>query len=227
MMFECTTVDSLSLESPLPLTAHPAAVYLRSLSQGSLPTMEGSLNAIASLLTNGKCDLYSLDWAKLRYQHTSAIQAVLLERHAPATAARMMCALRRVLKEAKRLGLMSGDDYQAAIDLPSIRESRKLRGRALSRSEISDLMRVCDDDPSIQGLRDAALIAVLRGAGLRRAEAVKLQLKDFNDEAGSLQVIGGKGGKDRLVYLPEGAIAIRGPLVSSSWPFPRGVVVSH
>ncbi len=202
-----TTCQSLKLAQPLSLTGHPAAVYLRSLGPGSLPTMQGSLNAIAQLLTNGECDLYSLDWAKLRYQHTSSVQAALLEKHAPATAARMMCALRRVLKEAKRLGLMSGDDYQAAIDLPSIRESRKLRGRALSQQEISELMRVCDDDPTTQGVRDAALIAILRGAGLRRAEAVKLQLKDFNAETGSLQVIGGKGGKDRLVYLPSSAIA--------------------
>ncbi|MGK7884546.1 MAG: hypothetical protein AB4057_07960, partial [Crocosphaera sp.] len=119
------------------MTAHPAAVYLRtakripagSLSPRSRLTMQGSLNAhreadpfgIASLLTNGECDAMTLDWAKLTYQHTSAIQAALLEKHAPATAAKMMCALRRVLKEAKRLGLMSGDDYTASIDLPSIK----------------------------------------------------------------------------------------------------------
>ncbi|ACK68381.1 integrase family protein (plasmid) [Rippkaea orientalis PCC 8801] len=202
------TRQSLKLSQPLPLTGHPGAVYLRSLNPRSRVTMRGALNAIASLLTNGECDYMTLDWAKLTYQHTSAVQAALLERHAPATAARMMCALRRVLKEAKRLGLMSGDDYQTAIDLPSIRESRKLRGRALSQDEIRGLMAVCENDPTTQGIRDAALIAILRGAGLRRAEAVKLQLKDFTQEAGSLQIIGGKGDKDRLVYLPESAISI-------------------
>jgi hypothetical protein len=40
---------SLVLDSPLPLTLHPAAVYLRSLSVGSRPTMEQSLKAIAVL----------------------------------------------------------------------------------------------------------------------------------------------------------------------------------
>ncbi len=156
MMLTVETTTSLKLASPLPLTAHPAAVYLRSLAPRSRLTMQGALNAIASLLTHGECDAMTLDWANLRYQHTSAIQAALLEKHAPATAAKMMCALRRVLKEAKRLGLMSGDDYQAAIDLPSIKESRKLRGRALSQEEIKALMAVCENDPAIQGLRDAA-----------------------------------------------------------------------
>ncbi|MEL4895203.1 tyrosine-type recombinase/integrase [Crocosphaera sp. Alani8] len=207
-MLTVETTTSLKLASPLPLTAHPASVYLRSLSPRSRITMQGSLNAIASLLTNGRCDHLTLDWSKLTYQHTSAIQSALLETYAPATAARKMCALRRVLKEAKRLGLMTGDDYIACIDLPSIKESRKLRGRALTNDEIKSLMTVCENDPTDQGLRDAALIAILRGAGLRRSEAVKLELKDFDPETRSLQVLGGKGNKDRLVYLPESAISI-------------------
>ena len=198
---------TLALFSPLPLTAHPAAVYLRSLRSGSRPTMEQSLNAIASLLTNGNCDAYTLNWAILRYQHTSAVQAALLERYAPATAKKMMCALKRVLREARKLGLMEAQDYTTAIDLPSIKDAKKLRGRALSKSEIAALMEVCANDPTTQGIRDAALIAILRGAGLRRAEVAKLELRDFNLETGALDVRGGKGGKDRTVYLPEMAIA--------------------
>ncbi|NEQ11215.1 MAG: tyrosine-type recombinase/integrase [Moorea sp. SIO4E2] len=42
---------------------------------------------------------------------------------------------------------------------------------------------------------------------MRRGELVKLELKDFNPENGALLVRGGKGGKDRTVYLPELAIA--------------------
>jgi integrase/recombinase XerD len=78
-------------------------------------------------------------------------------------------------------------------------------------------MEVCQNDSTIQGIRDAALIAILRGAGLRRAEVAKLEIKDFNAETGALDVRGGKGGKDRTVYLPsmasaylENWLAIRG-----------------
>ncbi len=197
---------NLVLTQPLPLTTHPASVYLRSLRAGSRPTMEQSLNAIASRLTNGKSDAYTLNWAALKYQHTSAIQAALLENYAPATAQKMMCALRRVLREAMKLGLMSVEAYAIAVDLPSIKDSRKLRGRALTQSEISALMEVCALDQTLQGVRDAALIGILRGAGLRRAEVAKLKLQDFNPETGALEVLSGKGGKDRTVYLPQSAI---------------------
>ena len=62
-----TKVRTLVLTEPLPLTIHPAAVYLRSLSPGSKPTMTNALNTIASLLTDGQCDIYTLDWAAIRY----------------------------------------------------------------------------------------------------------------------------------------------------------------
>ena len=201
-----TLVKTLVLSEPLPLTIHPAAVYLRSLSRGSRPTMTAALNAIASLLSDGQCDIYTVNWAALRYQHTAAVQAALLERYAPSTASKMICALRRVLAEARKLGLLSESDYALATDLPKIRDTRKLRGRALSRQEISALMKVCTEEPSKLGIRDAALIAILRGAGLRRAEAVKLKVKDFHSQTGGLAINRAKGGKNRLVYLPDLAV---------------------
>jgi hypothetical protein len=60
----------LKLISPVPSTQHPAAVYLASLSPGAQPTIRHALDAIACLLTNGECDALTLDWSKLRYQHT-------------------------------------------------------------------------------------------------------------------------------------------------------------
>lgn len=128
-----------------------------------------------------------------------------MEKYAPATANRMLCALRRVLKEARRLGLMSADDYAAAVDIPNVRGDSPSRGRVLKNSEIAALLKVCRDDPSPIGARDAALIAILSGTGLRRSEAVALSLEDFDPETGSLQVRHGKGKKSRTVYLPDGA----------------------
>ena len=199
--------SSLALIRPVPLTAHPAAVYLRSLRPGSRSTMEQSLKAIAALLTDGACDALTLDWSKLRYRHTSAVQAALLERYQPATAKKMMCALRRVLQEARKLELMDEVSYAAAIELPGIKESQKLRGRALSAHEIGRLVEVCQHDPTPQGVRDAAALGILRGAGLRRAEVVKLEVRDFQPKSGALEVRGGKGGKDRTVYLPSEALS--------------------
>jgi site-specific recombinase XerD len=200
--------QSLALTEPLPLTLHPAAVYLSLLAPGSRRTMRQSLDAIASVLTDGQCDAMTLNWAALRYQHTAAVQGILMTKHLPTTALKMMCALRRVLKEAVRLDLMDPRDYAKAIDLPRIKTAQNLRGRALNIDEIGALLEACAEDPTPAGARDAALIAILRGAGLRRAEVVKLELRDFNPSTGAVAVRGGKGGKNRTVYLPDDAIEL-------------------
>lgn len=86
--------------------------------------MRQALNAIASLLTNGSADALTLDWVALRYKHTSAIRFALSEKYAPATANKMLGALRRVLKEALLLDLIEPTDYQkaTAFDLHNFRE---------------------------------------------------------------------------------------------------------
>jgi hypothetical protein len=62
--------------------------------------MKQSLDAIASLLTQGSADHLTLGWAALRYKHTSVIRFALSEKYSPATANKMLGALRRTLKEA-------------------------------------------------------------------------------------------------------------------------------
>nr|WP_324293460.1 site-specific integrase [Moorena producens] len=110
---------------------------------------------------------------------------------------------------AKKLKLMQAEDYEAAVDLPRIKNHPLPRGRALTQTEITALIKVCASDTTNQGARDTALIGILRGAGLRRAEVVKLEVRDFDGSTGALEVRQGKGGKDRTVYLPENAIAKR------------------
>lgn len=201
------TVTSLVLTIPPPLTEHPASVYLSTLSPGSEPTMKRSLNLVAQLLTNGEADYLTLNWASLRYKHTAAIRAALVRSYEPATVNRVLCALRRVLKEALRLELMSPVDYARAVDIQSVKARKELQGRALSIDEIDKLMLFCFSDRTPAGFRDAALIAILRGAGLRRAEVVKLNLSDFNNDGG-IKIKSSKGKVDRTVYLSDGAIAL-------------------
>ncbi|MFB2920178.1 MULTISPECIES: tyrosine-type recombinase/integrase [Aerosakkonema] len=192
--------------TPQPLTMHPAAVYLDGLSKGSRATMEPALNAIAKLITDGQCDALTLDWAALRYQHTAAIRTTLMKKFAPATVNKMLSALRRVLHEAFKLDLIDANDYAKAVDFKSIKVEKGLKGRALTQAEITKLLQVCQEQRGAVGARDAALIGILRGAGLRRAEVVNLTLKDFHPLTGELEICNGKGGKDRSVYLPKIAI---------------------
>ncbi len=209
--------STLVLATPLPLTMHPAEVYLASLGVGSRRTMREALNAIASLLTNGTSDALSLDWAALRYQHTAAVRSVLMERYAPATANKMLCALRRTLKEARRLGLMSASDFDRAVDIQSVKGTRLLRGRSLSGEEIAALMEACTSEPTNTGIRDAAMLSILM-VGLRRSEVVNLDLSDFNPRTRALTIRGAKGRKDRSNYLPVGGVR-----AVSDWLKVRGV----
>jgi len=196
----------LAIETPLPLTHHPAAVYLSQLAPRSRRTMKQALNMLAGILTQGQCDAFTLDWAKLRYPHTAALRSILMERYSPTTANRMLCALRRTIKEARRLKLIPWEDYADAVDLPNIQGEKLPRGRVLETHEITALFQACWKDTTPAGVRDAAMIGVLMG-GLRRGEVVALAIQDLNQNTGALTIRQGKGNKDRITYLPEGALS--------------------
>jgi len=185
------------------LDHNPAAVYIARLAPKSRRSQLGALKTIAEILTSGRQDALSLQWWHLRYQHTAALRSLLADRYAPATANRMLAALRATLKECFRLGLMSAEDHAKATDIQTIKSNRLPSGRALRASEIAALMKCCIDDPTPAGYRDAALIAIAC-AGLRRSEIVKLALTDFDPESGGLTVRSGKGRKDRVCYLSAG-----------------------
>jgi hypothetical protein len=83
-----------------PADRYPALVYLARLATGSRRTMRQSLDVVAGLLTDGEADHETFPWEQLRYQHTAAVRAVLQEQYAPATANKILSALRGVLEEA-------------------------------------------------------------------------------------------------------------------------------
>ena len=192
-------------QETVPADRHPAKVYLASLAPGSRRTMRGALDIIAGLLTSGRRTAETLPWHQLRYQHSAAVRSVLMERYAPGTANKMLAALRGVLKAAWRLGLMTAEDHQRTRDIPSIRGTVLPRGRALSRGELRALFRTCAQDPAAAGRRDAALLALLYGGGLRRSEATALAVADYNPETGALTIRRAKGRRDRTAYATDGA----------------------
>ncbi len=115
---------------------------------------------------------------------------------------KMLSALRGVLKQAWRLGLFDADAYHRAADVENVRASTLLSGRALTAEEIRALFRVCTEDRTAKGVRDAAIFAVFYGCGLRRTELVRLTVDDFDPEDCSI-VVNGKHRKQRNVYLTE------------------------
>lgn len=90
-------------------------------------------------------------------------------------------------------------------------------GRALSFVEWLGLFSACQADASAAGVRDAAIIALLKIAGLRRAEVAALHLADFNRTTQTLTVQG-KRNKTRTVPIED-----KGALDAlSDWLYLRG-----
>ena len=220
----------LPLVAAPPADRHPAAVYLARLAPGSRRAMGRALEHLASLASPGST-MEHLPWHLLRYQHTQALRARLVEAgFAPATVNRHLAALRGVMREAWQLGLMPTDDYHRAVAVKGARGTRLLRGRALDAREVRALFAACDPSRPA-GARDAAMLALLYGCGLRRAEVAGLELADV--EGGAVAVrVRGKGDRERRVPVPGGArrallswLAVRDSLPGSLLRAVRGRAV--
>lgn len=194
----------------LPKDQNPAAVFLARLARGSRPAMLGALANIVALVTRMPRPegakwtqaeklrmVTAFAWHDLRYQHTQAIRAAVVEAYPAIQSANLhISALRGVLKEAWKLGLIPVEEYHRAIALERVKGNTPLGGRALSRDEIARIFAACASD------RDRALVAVLAGCGLRRAEVAGLKVGDYRD--GKLTVRG-KRNKTREVPMDKSA----------------------
>jgi len=205
-----STLEGAGLPGGVP---HPAVVYLASLGEGSRRAISRSLDLVAGLaveVVGGESPGAGLGlvfpWWQLRYQYTAAIRSALQGRYAPATANKALSALRRVLKECWRLGLMSVEDYQRAADLPNVAGSTIPAGRDISQGEVTALMGDCTAGDRNIDYRDGAILAVMLGAGLRRSEVASLAVDDVSLEDGKITIRRAKRNKQRVVYLPSGAV---------------------
>ncbi len=128
---------------------------------------------------------------------------------AVATVNAYLSALKGVAGEAWMLKLMDVESYQHIRAVRQVRGSALPRGRALQREEIRELFAVCEADTgSITGVRDAALLAIILGCGLRRSEAVAPELwKILSLLAGHLKMTWKRQQGTAGLCLPDSALA--------------------
>lgn len=181
-------------------TKNPATAYLNSLSSAaSERTMRSCLNVAARLF--GHEHFLDADWSALRRQHVQyVIDQLRLKKYACSTVNLYLAALKGVAKEAWIAGCMTHGTYLKISMIPSLTFHRLPAGRSMTLRECRKLLKSCDTQ-SVKGARDKALLGVLMGCGLRRAELVQLSLEDWDCSEKALTFIG-KGNKQRLVYLP-------------------------
>jgi integrase/recombinase XerC len=113
----------------------------------------------------------------------------------PATIARRLAALRSMVKLARTLGRVA---WALEVESPRAETYRDTAGPGLDgwRSILADA-KAAGESP--KAVRDLALIRLMHDLGLRRGEAVALDLADVDLEGGSVAVIG--KGKSQAVRM--------------------------
>ena len=198
----------------------PSLAYLARLSPGSRAATISALKTLACRLAHHPFPVSRdpwgpFPWHRLDRTRTLALRAWLMEHYAPATVNRHLAALRGVLKEAWRAGLMDDAAYHRAADLPAVKASKLPAGREVTREELRELFAELGAGENPE--RDRAILALLAGSGLRRAELAALQVEDVCLRTGEITVRAGKGRKERRGWLgPDGLELVR------EWADPEG-----
>jgi len=131
---------------------------------------------------------------------------------ARSTIARRLSSVRGLYRFLVQEGI-SESDPSANIDLPGRPERLP---KVLTVTECLRLLETPDrSDPD--GLRDAAMIALMYAAGLRISELVTLRLHELNFDSSVVRVLG-KGGKERLVPVAPLALDLVGRYLAEVRP---------
>ena len=126
-----------------------------------------------------------------------------MENLAPSTANVRLSAVRKLVGEARRNGYLGAEEAASLTDVPNLRQSGARLGNWLTREQARDLLAVPKRD-TLKGKRDYAILAVLAGCGLRRAELASLDVDilQLRENRWVLADLRGKGGRVRTVAVP-------------------------
>jgi integrase/recombinase XerC len=159
------------------------------------------------------------DWQRVAALTTGELRGHLAARRAEgignASAARELSALKGLVAFAREQ--VGGDPGSA----PRLRGPRIKKGlpRPVTPDEAANLVAVVEESARDDwtGLRDAAVLILMYGAGLRIAEALSLTARDL--PLGETLVVTGKGGKQRVVpLLPVVRDAVAAYATACPWP---------
>lgn len=185
---------------------NPAETYLLSLNSNiGARNSRRLLNRMCFILTD-KDDLHSFDWSKLNYTLLLDLKTHFIEQGLNSgTINTYLANLKGVAREAWKLKTIKTDDYLHIKEERRIKYHQEPCGKAMNGKELKQLVRHCEKLNTLIGVRNAAMIALAYGAGLRVHELAKLKREEYNGK--SIQFIG-KGRKQRTQPLPYFVITI-------------------
>jgi integrase len=185
---------------------NPVDVLYGRAAPSHLPTLRSMLDRMAAHFSDGRQDARSFPWHELTYAQVAEFRTLLGRQYAPRTANNYLSALKAVLRESKRLGLLDPATFETLTDQPPVRGETLPAGRHVQADELVLLFKYLGTLETASGARDRATFALLRGTGIRRAEAASLDLAAYAPFRSQLTVEHGKGRKERVVFLPSWVI---------------------
>ena len=208
-----TTSSSIPAVEDQPLVAidensstlsNPATIYLATLgSIQSRRVVQSRLNRIAQVLRLP--DWSVIPWSNMDRSWLLLTKEALSEEHcAPATINATLSLLKGVALQAWELKLIGDHTYLRIKNTKSIRGRRVAKRRWLKKADMLALLDHCLKDDRLQGMRDASMLALLYGCGLRRSEVVAIDIEHLDPSECSIRILG-KGNKERVVYPPARA----------------------
>jgi site-specific recombinase XerD len=113
-------------------------------------------------------------------------------------------AVRRLAYEAADSGLLSPELAAGIRRVKGVKQLGARTGNWLTRDQAGLLLEKADGD-DLRSLRDLAMISILLGCGLRRAELSALTVEDIQIRQGHWAIVDlvGKGGHIRTVPMPN------------------------
>jgi integrase len=126
-----------------------------------------------------------------------------MESLSPSTINVRLSAVRKMLNEAKRNGMIGPEEPANLTDVPNIRQKRTRLGNWLPRKQAKELLAV-PDRSTLKGKRDYVIRALLVGCALRRNELAELEVETIQQREGRwvLADLEGKGRRIRTVAVP-------------------------
>lgn len=181
----------------------PAIVYLMQLAPSSRPTQANALRRAAEAFG---VHVSEVRWHEIDYAQMAILRAWVAEptRYAPASANKILMAVKAVLACCVKMKAMSRDAFEDA-KVARVHGRREVAGRALEAHEMRALFGAAAAVGGHLGARHAATLALCYGCGLRRAEAVSLRFEQFDRGAKTVRLVG-KGNVERLIPVPDGAV---------------------
>jgi site-specific recombinase XerD len=128
-----------------------------------------------------------------------------------------LASVRRLAYEAADSGLLSPELAAGIRRVKGVKQLGSRIGNLLTRDQAKMLLEK-DDGKDLRSLRDLAMISVLLGCGLRRAELSALKVDDVQIRQGHWAIVDlvGKGGHIRTVPVPTWVKAAIDRWMSSS-----------